>query len=305
MSQIRCFGQRLLSPFQGVMQVIAIEHGEAETTDGVNWVLYVIHEDIVSHTGMSEIRYGSWSQHDGLKLSMVRGTESNNVIDRVGEQLAIAVEKYAGSLPFSLNDNVECWLMSSDDLPLALIDSVASEEDKQVYESLSWHPGVTAFETFQSSFGNAKKLQSLVNKKAGAQARTLWLSRKHSGHGYCGDALTESGEIIEASAFPQRLLLENWDNEEDRGLVRDYLAWQAPWLLQLDTFDDKTRHQLELQAWQRPLLCASQYHLFARVLDETRLKVVRVQARLMGYDSQAQGVVETFIDTGDKDSYSP
>ncbi len=140
------------------MQVIAIEHGEAETTDGVNWVLYVIHEDIVSHTGMSEIRYGSWSQHDGLKLSMVRGTESNNVIDRVGEQLAAAVEKYAGSLPFPLNDNVECWLMSSDGLPLALIDSVASEEDKQVYESLNWHPGVTAFHDFSVKLWQCKKI---------------------------------------------------------------------------------------------------------------------------------------------------
>ncbi len=60
--------------------------------------------------------------------------------------------------------------------------------------------------TFQSSFGNAKKLQSLVNKKAGAQARTLWLCAKHSSHGYCGDALTESGDIIEASLFPHRLI---------------------------------------------------------------------------------------------------
>lgn len=305
LNQIRCFGQRLLSPFHGVLQVIAIEHGEAETTDGVNWVLYVSHEDIVSHTGMSEIRYGSWNQHDGLKLSMVRGTESNTVIDRVGEQLTRAVEKCAAAVPFPLNDRFECWLLSSDGLPLALIDSVDSEEKKQVYGSLAWHPGVAAFENFHSDFGDAEKLQGLINKTAGARSRTLWVTRKKSAYGYAGDAVSEHGDIIEASAFPRYLLLENWENEGDSGLVGDYLAWQAPWLLQLDVFDDETRRRLEQQAWQRPLLCAKQYNLFASVLDETQLKVVRVQARLMGYDSKAQGIIETFIHTGDKDTYSP
>lgn len=305
MSQIRCFGQRLLSPFHGVMQVIAIEHGEAETTDGINWILYVSHEDIVSHTGMSEIRYGSWSRHDGLKLSMVRGTESNNVIDSVGEKLVKAVEKNAASLPFPLNDCFECWLLSSDGSPLALIDSVDSEDKKSVYESLAWHPGVAAFDEFQSEYGDAEKLKQQINKKAGDRSKTLWVCRSKSDYGYCGDAKTESGKIMAAGEFPYRLLLENWDNEEDSGLVKDYLAWQAPWLLQLDTFNDETRQLLERQAWTRPLLCAKQYNLFARLLDETQLKVVRVQARLMGYDSRAHGVVETFIHTGDKDTYSP
>ena len=66
MSQVRCFSQRLFRPFHGVMRTISIEHGDAETTDGVSWILYVNHEDIVSHTGMSEVRYGSWSHEDGL-----------------------------------------------------------------------------------------------------------------------------------------------------------------------------------------------------------------------------------------------
>lgn len=305
MSKVRCYGQRLLSPFHGVMQVIAIEHGEAETTDGINWVLYVSHEDIVSHTGMFEIRYGSWNQHDGLSLSMVRGTESNNVIDRVGEQLVKAVEDNAAAVPFALNDCFECWLLSREGLPLALIDSVDSEDEKQVYDSLAWHPGVAAFDEFESAYGDAEKLKNLINTRAGDRAHTIWVQRNRSEHGYCGDAKTESGELIAASAFPRRLLLESWDNMEDAGLVSDYLAWQAPWLLQLDVFDDKRRRLLEQQAWQRPVLCARQYSLFARVLDETQLKVVRVQARLMGYDSKAQSVVETFIHTGDKDTYSP
>jgi hypothetical protein len=304
LNKVQCFSQRLLSPFHGVMQVIAIENGEAETMDGVHWVLYVSHEDIVSHTGMSEVRYGSWSLHGGLKLSMVRGTETSNVIDRVGAQLVIALEEFAASIPFPSNDRFECWLLTADGLPLALIDSVSSEDKKRAFESPAWHPGASAFNEFESESGDAERLRQLINERAGSRSYTLWVERKKSGTAYCGDAVTEAGEVIAAADMPQRLLLEAWDDEADAALISDYLAWQAPWLLQLDSFDDDERKAIESQAWKRPLLCARQYHLFAKVLDETQLKVVRVQARLMGYDSKSQGVVETFIHTGDKETYS-
>lgn len=304
LSQVHCYSQRLLSPFHGVMQVIAIEHGEAETTDGVNWVLYVSHEDIVSHTGLPEIRYGSWSRQGGLKLSMVRGTENSNVIDIIGEKLVLALEEHAAAIPFSLNDCFECWILADDGQPLALIESVADEDKMRAFESPAWHPGMAAFNEFQSDFGDAEQLRRLINERAGSRSRTLWLRRKKNDFGFSGDALTESGEVIRASEMPARLLLEKWHQSDHESLVRDYLDWQAPWLLQLDNFDDEARRVLELQAWKRPLLCAKQYHLFAKVLDETQLKVVRVQARLMGYDSKNQGVIETFIHTGDKENYS-
>jgi len=305
LSQVHCFSQRLLSPFHGVMQVIAIEHGEAESTDGIHWVLYVSHEDIVSHTGMPEIRYGSWSQQGGLKLSMVRGTQTSSVIDRVGEQLLLALEEYAVSIPFPLNDCYECWILTNDGQPLALIDSVDTEDKKQAFESPDWHPGAAAFDEFKSEFGGAEQLRRLINERAGSRSSTLWVRRNKTEFGYSGDAVLDNGEMISASVMPPRLLLETWTNEDEASLVRDYLTWQAPWLLQLDNFDDETRRLIELQAWQRPILCAKQHHLFAKVLDETQLKVARVQARLMGYDSHRQKVIETFIHTGDKETYSP
>lgn len=304
MNKVRCFSQRLLSPFHGVMQVIAIEHGEAESMDGLNWVLYVSHEDIVSHTGMSEVRYGSWSRQGGLKLSMVRGTETNNVIDRVGEQLVSALEQYAAEIPFSLIDRYECWLLTSEGQPMALIESVSSEENKRAFESPAWHPGAAAFDEFESDYGDAERLRQLINARAGSRSQTLWVERRQSQGSYSGDAVSDNGELIAAANMPQRLLLETWPEENDMRLVNDYLAWQAPWLLQLDNFDDEMRQSIERQAWKRPLLCAKQYPLFAKVLDETQLKVVRVQARLMGYDSKNQGVIETFIQTGDKETYS-
>ena len=287
------------------MQVIAIEHAEAESTDGINWILYVSHEDIVSHTGMSEIRYGSWNQHDGLQLSMVRGTETSNIIDTVGEKIAAAVEQYADTIPFPLNDRYECWLLSEDGEPLALLDTVDSHDKRQSFDQTTWHPGTKAYEEFHSDFGDAARLKQLINQRAGDRSRTLWIERKMTDFGYSGDAIKDNGEIIAAADIPQRLLLEDWQTTEDSRLVSDYIAWLAPWLLQLNNYDDDTRQSIEKQAWQRPVLCAKQYHLFAKVLDEKQLKVVRVQARLMGYDGQGQRVIETFIHTGDKDTYSP
>ena len=305
MSQVKRYAQRLLNPFHGVMQVIAIEHAEAESTDGINWILYVSHEDIVSHTGMSEIRYGSWNQQDGLQLSMVRGTETSNIIDSVGEKIAAAVEEYADTIPFPLNDRYECWLLSEDDELLALLDTVDSPDKKQSFDQTTWHPGAKAFEDFYCDSGDATRLKQLINQRAGDRSRTLWLERKKTEFGYSGDAKKDNGEVIAAADIPQRLLQEDWPTTEDTRLVADYLAWLAPWLLQLDNYDDDTRRALEKQAWQRPMLCARQYHLFAKVLDRKQLKVVRVQARLMGYDGRGQRVIETFIHTGDKDIYSP
>ena len=299
------FAQRLLNPFHGVIQVIAIEHAEAESTDGINWVLYVTHEDIVSHTGMSEVRYGSWNQQDGIQLSMVRGTETNNIIDSIGEKLTAAVKKYANTIPFPLNDCYECWLLSEDGQLLALLETVDSADKKQSFDNSTWQPGTDAIESFLSEHGDAETLKKLINKRAGEHSRTLWVRRKQTEFGFSGDAITDNDETIPAVAIPQRLLQESWGNAEDNRLVKDYLAWQAPWLLQLNNYDDDKRRAIETQAWQRPVLCAKQYHLFAKVLDKKQLKVVRVQARLMGYDSQNQRVIETFIDTGDKETYSP
>jgi hypothetical protein len=305
LSQVKRYAQRLLNPFHGVMQVIAIEHAEAESTDGINWILYVSHEDIVSHTGMSEIRYGSWNQQDGLQLSRVRGTETSNIIDTLGEKIAAAVERYASTIPFPLNDRYECWLLTEDGKPLALLDTVDSYDKQRSHDRTIWHPGSKAYEEFHSDFGDATRLKQLINLRAGERSRTLWVERKKTDFGYSGDAIKDGDVTLAAACIPQRLLLEDWQTVEDNHLVADYLAWLAPWLLQLNNYDDDTRQMIEQQAWRRPVLCAKQYHLFAKVLDEKQLKVTRVQARLMGYDGQGQKVIETFIHTGDKETYSP
>ena len=43
----------ILGSVKAGSQVVAVRGGEAETTDGVHWVLYAMDERIVTHTGLS------------------------------------------------------------------------------------------------------------------------------------------------------------------------------------------------------------------------------------------------------------
>ena len=298
MSSPRCYSRRLLNPFHGTLQVISIKNGDAESSDGIHWVLYVNHEDILSHTGMFEIRYGSWSLQGGLKLSIVRGTAKNSLIEQVGEQLVNALEAHAANVPFAQQDNYECWMLDNDGQALALIASEVDASDIQVVQSPMWHPGKSAYDSFRSEWGDAATLRQLINRRAGSRPASLWVNRCATGS---DEAMCAPADMT----FPPLQISENWASEEQRKLVQDYLHWQAPWLLQLDSLGDSIRQQYERHAWQRQLLCAQQFKLFSRVIDEKALKVVRVQARLMGADSNSRSVVEAFIDTGDKESYSP
>ena len=72
---MRCHGSRILSPFHGTLHTISVEHGDAETTDGVHWVLYVAHDKIVAHTGLSEVRYGTWQAGTTAWTTQVTVTE--------------------------------------------------------------------------------------------------------------------------------------------------------------------------------------------------------------------------------------
>jgi len=296
MSEVNCYSRRILNPFQGTVQVVAIENGDAETSDGLNWVLYVNHEEIVSHTGLFEVRYGSWNVKNGLTLSVIRGTEQNEIIETVGGKLIEALERNAEKIPFESQDFHECWLLTEDGQPLALMDSVVSESDKYVFESPSWYPAASAFNEFESEYGDASRLRQLVSQRAGKKPKSAW---------YYRPAEKSRDSVDSAEVFPAMLLNPKWESYADEQLINDYLHWQAPWLLQLDSLSDEIREVFERSAWQRQILCAKQFALFPKVLDQRSLNSVRVQAQLMGSDANRQSVNEAFVDSGDKENYSP
>jgi hypothetical protein len=261
-----------------MLQVIEAPGGVAESCDGLNWKLYVADEAIVSHTGLSEIQYGSWSLQEGSRRSRVRGTCASRFIEEAGERLIAALELWAARVPFPARDFHELWLLDGDaGAPLALLESALEPPARGSVDDPRWHPGAAAKTEFVSRYGDAGTLVDLLSRAAGRRPRGIWVER-----GPRGDARTENGERMPSSRFPPLFLRSEWDAPEEAGLLRDFLAWQSPWLLQLAGLDAATRCWLESAAWSRPAVTDRVFRLYPLVLDRDGLRVARVKARLVG-----------------------
>ena len=284
----RCYSRRILAPFHGTLQVVSVPHGDAESTDGVHWVLYVMHEEIVAHTGLSEIRYGTWHRDSGLKRAAIRGTARSHLIEEVGARLIAALEEAAGRVPFAPADHWECWLLDADqERPLALLESAVSELEPPPMECPRWVPGQGARKEFVSPHGGAESLSAIVAEAAG---RACWLYRDAQGGGWAGD-----GCAWPVEQFPPLLLRERWSQPNQAALVRDFLAWQAPWLLQLTGLGPGLRARLEASAWRRARETDRVFRLFPRLLDVQGLTVTRVKARLLADKPPPQWDAEPFL----------
>lgn len=291
MMAVRCHSSRILSPFHGTLHVVSVEHGDAETTDGEHWILYVAHENIVAHTGLSEVRYGTWQAGSGLKRAAVRGTARGDLIEQVGACLVEALERNAERLPFPLGDYHECWLLeAATDHPLALLASTRGTGEQQLPGQARWYPGQAAANQFKSAHGDARSLAALVNGAAGPTAKMLWVRRTRTGDGYADDGLRLPREL-----FPELLVREHWDRPTDTALLQDFVAWQAPWLLQLPQLSLPTRRRLERAAWLRPRETARVHRLFPQLLDPQGLTVARVKARIMADGPAPERQPEPFL----------
>ncbi|MDJ0805365.1 MAG: hypothetical protein QNJ78_00885 [Gammaproteobacteria bacterium] len=271
------YSQRVLCPCHGMLQVVSQEGGIAESVDGYNWKLFVADESIVSHTGLSEVRYGDWNLHKGCSRSRIRGTSASSLIEETGERLVEALYACAASVPFEPLDCHEYWLIDeARQRPLALLESCTRLDRPVTTDCPHWHPGAAAKRHFSSTFGNADSLANMIQQRAGRKPVGLWVERTGSGNG-----LLSNGEEIDRREFPELYLSTDWPSREQTHLVTDFLAWQAPWLLQIHDLIPATRSWLERAAWRRPMATSRIYRLFPRVFDTQGLTVTRVKARMM------------------------
>ena len=275
---VECFARRIMAPFQGVLQVIRVGHGEAESTDGVHWVLYVAHPDILAHSGLSEVRFGTWSAADGLRRAAVRGTAAGGLIEAIGEPLIEALEQWAGDAPFALADSRECWLLDQQSgAPLVLIDTRLPDETPPAMASARWLPGCAA----QQEFADLSHLEAALRKRGGPRPRAAWFLRGRDGDGVAAD-----GDRIPASAFPRLLLTTDWPEQQVCVLAQAFIAWWAPALLQLQHLDDTERADLERSAAHRASVVERLFRLYPKTIDKPLLRTTRVQARMQA----SQGV---------------
>jgi hypothetical protein len=287
---VKTYSRRLLAPFHGMLQVVEVRGGAAETSDGRQWKLYVADEAIVSHTGLSEIQYGSWSANGGRARSKVRGACCSNLIEETGERLIAALEAHAAHVPFPARDVHELWLLDAESgMPLALLETAVDAASRGSADAPRWLPGAAAKWEFVSGFGDAETLVALLARAAGKRSRADWVER-----GPCGDGRAGDGRLIPGWRFPELFLRTEWDMPEDTGLVRDFLCWQAPWLLQLAGLHPDTRSWLESAAWDRPVATSKVFRLYPSVLDREGLRIARVKAQLMGGAPRAEGLTEPF-----------
>lgn len=272
---IRCYSRRLLSPFHGVQQVLTVPGGIAESMDGDVWKLYVADERIISHTGLSEVRYGDWDSRNGLRRSKIRGTAPSGLIESIGDRLMTTLAHYAGQVPFPLADRFECWLLHADHRrPLALLDSALDADNLPAIDSPTWYPGGTSGRRFHSEAGDIDDLTGLIREAAGRRPVAVWIERgTRSG-------ISHDGRRFRAEAFPPMLLSTDWPSPTAWRLVTDYLDWQAPWLLQLP-LSQGLRERLEQAAWLRPRETERVFRLFPQIWDDRGLTVTRVKARML------------------------
>lgn len=298
---IVCYSQRLLNPFRGVMSVIDMDEADAVTLDGTNWTIYVhderdpwayqenIDEDIVT----PDVKYGTWSAAKGFQHGPVLSTMDYPRIQRIGQALLDTIKEKQSSLPFPLKDNYELWLLDDNsNMPLALLDSACNEDRLNEDVMPCWIPGQRCKQFFKSEasclqqqpFSAAEMVSMLINEQAGNNPKAQWFWRDDNGTGFAlhGKNISETliSRQLERDAFPQLLLDTQWVESDAVGLLYDFIAWQAPWLLLLQHINADIRLELEKEASQQALIVANLYLLYPEFIDQYILNAIRVEAQM-------------------------
>ena len=293
-----CYSQRILNPFRGVMNIITTGTADAVTIDGINWSLYV-HDTFAAHIDdpeefanieLPDIRYGDWSEKAGLKRAPVLPCYHYDEIQRIAEDLLDAVFKYEHKIPFDFTDTYELWLLDEEHRqPLALLDSVCSEQEIHLHASLNWKAGNRCQKYFNSNVMPAAKeethadiLNQLVNARAGKNPAAQWFYRRDDRYGIGLSVINISekniGRELSPRMFPRMFVEQQWNTDSERALFVDFINWLSPWLLLMDFLSDSQRKSFETTARQHALLVDEMHLLYPKVINEKDINAARVEA---------------------------
>jgi hypothetical protein len=294
--QIECYAQRLLNPFRGVMHTIRYQSAEAVTTDGIEWDIYVANDALLDGLGragrramISDIRYGHWSAEKGLKRGPLFPSDDFMRLEHMGALVYEHLLKVHREVPFKFRDCFELWLLDRNDRPLALLHSVRADSETDTKPPLDWRAGMAAQEKFRSAAISGLDepagvyLTRYVNSLSSGVAQ--WFRRSDDGAGLGlhtlkgGDSL--GGRVLDADAFPPLFVATAYMDAAHAQLVRDYHAWQAPWMLLLPHLDASTRSALEMAACQQAESVEKHYRLYPETVNRAALQAARVEAALV------------------------
>ncbi len=262
--EIRCFAQRILNPFRGAMHVVRMKWGEAITTDGREWTLYIrgecIYDDLDDgpHPGIivPDIKYGTWSERTGFLRAPIRLPTFEDTISLQGSRLLQAVRESAPSLPFPFADHHELWLLHGETgHPLALLASRCDHEEAEAPPLLRWTPGEAAI----TADARLHELRKQVTALAGDTPQAHWFDRRR-------DSLPE-GDLDHHALG---------DHDE---ALRALRHWQSPATLLL-ALDAESRRVTERLAARHALRLAELLPLYPEVLQRDIVTAALVEARL-------------------------
>ncbi len=306
-----CYSQRMLNPFRGVVNVMEIAGADAVSRDGEQWILFVQGEreeqwveGRIQEVETPDVKFGTWSPSGGLRRAPVRYVTAYDgaCIATVGGQLLEAVQAHAEAVPFPLRDRFELWLLDRTGAPLVLLDSACTADGLAAPSALHWRPGELAKRAFtapsrsRAESPHSELVARLVEAAAGATPGAQWFRRGDDGAGegllMYGDGPTPAARRLEPSAFPELLLRTDWPAADDARLVREFLNWQAPWLLQLQHLSGASRAALEQAARLQAQELAARRRLIPEVVDDQAITAALVEARLRNAQAEPEPEAE-------------
>lgn len=283
------YSLRQLSPYRGMLHVVDVGHALAYTVDGERWG-------------------GRMRNRDGRLWPVGTWVDSNMVFDLENSAALLEAVHNRPDLPFAPADNIELWLLGkADGMPLALLQTRRAIAGIESVSECVWRPFLLEQADFQAECLRARDarasqarpvlhrdvLERQVNNAARPLPSAQWFMRQPdgSGRGLGGPRVTRSleGRLLGRAEFPELLVDENWTEQIERELVREYHDWNAALLLTHLDLSRTTRRRLEIAACRRPEKLSEVFRLIPEFFDRPLLEIALVQARLMAATQAALG----------------
>jgi len=282
------------------MNIIEYKGAEAVTLDGTNWDIYVKNRDLVKdldfkkNVQISDIRYGHWSQKEGLTRGPIYPSDDFKLMEEQGAKVYEHLLQHYQDLPFPFLDNYELWLLDENAYPLALIDSALRESEINSDPILDWRAGQACCHEFisetyasiqqHSNTSAGQYLTNYINQLCSTPPKAQWFKRTLDGHGIgmSGNNISDdylNRELNEDYFHPFMISEKNHDNQHIN-LINEFIQWQSPWLLLLASISESQRMILEEKSQRRALVVDQLHTLYPEVIDVRLINAARVEATL-------------------------
>ena len=293
------FSIRRLNPFNGLLQVYQLDSARALSANGQVWEIQVLSDTPqglwanMPFSGRQYYTFGLWSAMQGFQQVPVNPLF--NIRDMIvsAENLVEQLRPATDTLPFPLADPYEQWLLDEHSgWPIALLSSCRTDEDRRTSDRTKWIAAASGDFSFTSPALTARGLptndgynpgvhisvlEAMIRERAGQHRSNRWFYRMPDGSGNVCD---EPGDVLDAERFPELLLTEEWEEEQERDLIDDYILWKAPQLLMLPHLNPDTRERLEKLAVNQAEAVDRLWRLYPEIHNRDLLKSARVEARI-------------------------